>query len=159
MERDTSTSILDQLAALLSDYDGTIQRRYCDLSNASALLAEYLKRINWVGFYLMQPDQKALVLGPFQGKVACTDITLERGVCGLAARSKQTVRVDDVHAFPGHIACDGASNSELVVPLLDRDGLVVGVLDVDSPDLARFTEKDQSFLEDAAKIISRALWT
>jgi GAF domain-containing protein len=107
----------------------------------------------------MKEDRTALVLGPFQGKVACTDISLDRGVCGLAARSKQSVRVDDVHTFPGHIACDSASRSELVVPLINKNGDVLGVLDVDSAQRGRFAEDDQHLLERAAKIISQALWT
>ncbi|ADY14695.1 GAF domain-containing protein [Sphaerochaeta globosa] len=148
-------ALLDQLAALIADGDGTELRRYCHLSNASALLAQRLSDINWVGFYLTDASGQALVLGPFQGKVACTDIPFSKGVCGLCARTAQSVRVDDVHAFAGHIACDGASNSELVVPLIDTQGKVVGVLDVDSPFLSRFTIEDQNLLEKAALIISR----
>ena len=152
-------ALLDQLAALIADWDGTELRRYCHLSNASALLAERLSDINWVGFYLTDLSGRALVLGPFQGKAACTDIPFSKGVCGLCARTAQSVRVDDVHAFAGHIACDGASNSEIAVPLIDAKGKVVGVLDVDSPRLARFTQEDQFLLEDAAAIISRLLYS
>jgi GAF domain-containing protein len=155
----TGSSFLEQLSAITEEWDGSIERRYCHLSNVSALLNQYLERINWVGFYLMKEDRTALVLGPFQGKVACTDISLDRGVCGLAARSKQSVRVDDVHTFPGHIACDSASRSELVVPLINKNGDVLGVLDVDSAQRGRFAEDDQHLLERAAKIISQALWT
>ncbi len=151
--------ILDQLAALIGDWDGTLQRRYCHLSNASALLSECLEDINWVGFYLVDDSGQKLVLGPFQGKVACTDIPFSRGVCGLCARTAKSVRVDDVHAFADHIACDSASRSELVVPLLDAKGRVVGVLDVDSPKLARFTADDQELLEGAAAVISRLLYS
>ncbi|MGE4453714.1 MAG: GAF domain-containing protein [Sphaerochaeta sp.] len=152
-------SCIEQLAALCQGWDGSIEGRYCHLSNASALLNQHLDRINWIGFYVMKKDGKNLVLGPFQGKVACTDISLDRGVCGLAARSKESVRVEDVHAFPGHIACDGASLSELVIPLIDSSGEVVAVLDVDSPILSRFSQEDQILLEQAARTISRALWT
>lgn len=114
------------------------------LSNASALLYEALEDVNWAGFYLMRNGE--LVLGPFQGKVACVHIPLDKGVCGAAAREDQTRRVADVHRFPGHIACDGASNSEIVVPI-HRGGAVVGVLDIDSPVLNRFSAEDQMGLE------------
>ena len=153
------SSFLEQLTAITDGWDGSTERRYCHLCNVSALLNQQLEDINWVGFYLMREDRKALVLGPFQGKVACTDIDLDRGVCGLAARTKESVRVDDVHTFPGHIACDSASMSELVVPLISRSGDVVGVLDVDSAQKGRFSEDDQLLLEGAAKIICEALWT
>ena len=120
------------------------------LSNAAALLYDALKDVNWAGFYLMRDGQ--LVLGPFQGKVACIHIPLGRGVCGTAALEDSTQRVPDVHAFPGHIACDGASNSEIVIPL-HRDGAVIGVLDIDSPIYDRFTEEDQAGLEAFAKTL------
>lgn len=120
------------------------------LSNASALLYEALENVNWAGFYLMREGQ--LVLGPFQGKVACIHIPLTRGVCGAAARLDATQRVVDVHAFPGHIACDCASNSEIVVPL-HADGRVVGVLDIDSPLPDRFSAEDQVGLEAFAKCL------
>ena len=109
------------------------------LSNASAL-----ENVNWVGFYLMRDGR--LVLGPFQGRLACVHIDLNRGVCGAAERLDQTQRVPDVHAFPGHIACDAASRSEIVVPI-HRDGRVCAVLDIDSPLPNRFTEADQAALE------------
>ena len=134
----------------------------CALSNASALLNEALPDINWVGFYLcgskLDPTLPAdeLMLGPFQGKVACTSIPLGKGVCGTAAAQDKTLRVDDVHAFPGHIACDSASNSELVVPL-HANGKVVGVLDIDSPHHARFTQEDQLALEQIARTIESVL--
>jgi GAF domain-containing protein len=159
MELHNSEGMLEQLAALIGDWDGTVLRRYCHLANASALLAEHLGDINWVGFYLVDDSGQNLVLGPFQGKVACTDIPFSRGVCGLCARTGKSVRVDDVHAFAGHIACDSASNSEVVVPLVDVQGRVVGVLDVDSPTLSRFTLEDQRLLEGAAALISRLLYS
>ncbi|MEA4870243.1 MAG: GAF domain-containing protein [Christensenella sp.] len=122
------------------------------LANASAFLNEMLKRINWVGFYLLRGD--ALVLGPFQGKPACTRIVIGKGVCGTAVAQNCTQRVEDVHNFPGHIACDSASNSELVVLLRGKNGEPIGVLDIDSPSIGRFTEEDQRQMERAAEIIS-----
>ena len=121
-----------------------------NLANASALLADALQDINWVGFYLMENGR--LVLGPFQGKAACVEIPVGRGVCGAAAERKETVRVENVHEFPGHIACDCASNSEIVVPLLVQ-GEVMGVLDIDSPSIGRFTEEDQIGLERIGKVL------
>jgi len=120
------------------------------LSNVSAILNESLENINWVGFYLLKENQ--LVLGPFQGKVACYRIPLDKGVCGKAVSANTTQRIDDVHAFPGHIACDSASESELVIPLIVNDE-TIGVLDIDSPILARFTEADQAGLELCAEIL------
>ena len=121
-----------------------------NLANASALLNEKLSDINWVGFYTMKNGQ--LVLGPFQGKVACTIIPLGKGVCGNAAAQDRTLVVPDVHAFPGHIACDSASNSEIVIPM-HRNGEVFGVLDIDSPVLGRFTEKDREGLEAFVRVL------
>ena len=115
------------------------------LSNASALIYDALEDVNWAGFYLMRDGR--LVLGPFQGKVACIHIALGKGVCGTAAAQDRTQRVPDVHAFPGHIACDSASNSEIVIPLHGEGGRVAGVLDIDSPRLNRFSEADQAGLE------------
>jgi L-methionine (R)-S-oxide reductase len=118
-------------------------------ANTAALLYDALPGLNWVGFYLYKSGE--LVLGPFQGKPACVRIALGKGVCGTAAERRSTVIVDDVHAFPGHIACDSASNSEIVVPLL-RDGQLFGVLDLDSPDHARFGASDRTGLEAIARI-------
>lgn len=113
------------------------------LSNVSAILNDSLANINWVGFYFLKNDQ--LVLGPFQGKVACYRIPLDKGVCGKAISTETVQRIDDVHAFPGHIACDSASESEIVFPLI-VNGKAIGVLDIDSPSLARFTEEDEAGL-------------
>lgn len=129
-----------QLDALLEGETDLI----ANLSNASALLNQFLDNINWVGFYLMRDGE--LVLGPFQGLPACVRIAVGRGVCGTAVSEQKTMLVDDVHAFPGHIACDAASNSEIVVPLL-KNNEVIGVLDIDSPLKARFTLEDQQGLE------------
>lgn len=132
--------LLQQLTALIEDEPNAI----ANLANASALLAQYLDEINWVGFYLM--DQEELVLGPFQGLPACVRIPLGKGVCGTSAASCKTLLVPDVHEFPGHIACDAASESEIVIPLL-KDGILLGVLDIDSPRKNRFSEADQQALE------------
>jgi GAF domain-containing protein len=118
-----------------------------------AFLFHELEGLNWAGFYLNRNEQ--LVLGPFQGKVACVRIPFGRGVCGAAASSRQTQRVEDVHVFPGHIACDSASSSELVVPLL-KDERLIGVLDLDSPRLARFSAEDQAGIERLARILLAA---
>ena len=120
------------------------------LSNASALLYDALTNLNWAGFYLVREGQ--LVLGPFQGKLACIHIKPGKGVCGTAMRQDETQLVPNVHEFPGHIACDSASNSEIVVPI-HKDGRVVGVLDIDSPVLARFSEEDEKGLADLVKCI------
>lgn len=123
------------------------------LSNLSALLFESLDTINWAGFYLMRNGE--LVLGPFQGKVACIRIAPGKGVCGTAAKEDRTVLVKDVHLFPGHIACDSASNSEIVVPIHGADGEVIGVLDIDSPVKARFGAEEQEVLEELVRLIER----
>ena len=140
----------NELNAQLKSLIEGVPYRIANLANASALLWQGMEGLNWVGFYLREGD--GLVLGPFQGKPACIRIPLSRGVCGAAARTLQTQRVEDVHAFPGHIACDCASNSEIVVPLR-RDGAVVGVLDIDSPVFSRFTEEDRLGLEGFARIL------
>lgn len=121
-------------------------------SQFSAFLFNELPDLNWAGFYLNRNEE--LVLGPFQGKVACVRIPFVKGVCGAAARTRETQRVEDVHAFPGHIACDSASNSELVVPLV-KNGCLIGVLDLDSPKVGRFTEEDQVGIERLAEIFLR----
>jgi L-methionine (R)-S-oxide reductase len=119
-------------------------------ANMSALLYEALPNLNWVGFYFLQAGE--LVLGPFQGKVACVRIALGRGVCGTAAERRETVIVPDVNAFPGHIACDTASRSEIVVPLI-KGGRLLGVLDIDSPQIARFDQEDGVGLNAAATLL------
>jgi GAF domain-containing protein len=122
-------------------------------ANMAALIFHAVPRLNWAGFYLLRGD--TLVLGPFQGRPACVRIALGKGVCGAAAQSGKTQRVEDVNAFPGHIACDTASRSELVVPLM-RDGMVFGVLDLDSPEPARFDAADQAAMERLAAIFVKA---
>jgi GAF domain-containing protein len=141
-----------QAAALL---DGE-RDRIANAANLSALVYHALPELNWVGFYFF--DGTELVVGPFQGLPACVRIPLDKGVCGAAARTGQTQRVADVHAFPGHIACDAASRSELVVALL-RDDALIGVFDLDSPVPDRFDVEDQAGLEAIAAIFVRSLGT
>ncbi len=140
-----------QVIALFSDEDDQIAA----LANFSALLNDNLPDLNWVGFYLLKHEQ--LVLGPFQGKVACTRIPIGKGVCGTAVEKNQTQRIADVHQFVGHIACDSASVSELVVPLR-HNGDVIGVLDIDSPSLSRFDEIDQQGVETLVKSLENCLF-
>ena len=128
--------ISKEIEALTSDVSDLI----ANLSNVSALINMELTDINWVGFYLLKDDK--LILGPFQGKPACVTISVGKGVCGTAVSTDSLQLVKDVHAFPGHIACDSASNSEIVLPLHDKSGKVVAVLDIDSPTLGRFSEAD-----------------
>lgn len=137
--------LVEQARALLAGERDPI----ANAANLSALLYGALPDVNWAGFYFLRSGE--LVLGPFQGKPACVRIALGKGVCGTAALKGATIVVDDVHAFPGHIACDAASNAELVVPLL-RTGEVIGVLDVDSPRHARFDEADRLGLEAIARL-------
>ena len=140
--------------ALASLIDG-VPHKTANLANASALLYNAMEDINWAGFYMMQGDK--LVLGPFQGKPACIEIPLGKGVCGTAAAEKKTQLVKNVHAFPGHIACDCASNSEIVVPIF-RDGEVAAVLDIDSPVFGRFNEEDQTGLEEFVRILEESVF-
>ena len=125
-----------------------------NMANAAALIWETLPDLNWVGFYRNIDGE--LVLGPFQGRPACIRIKFGEGVCGVAAQTRQVQRVEDVHAFPGHIACDSASNSEIVLPLI-RDGELLGVLDLDSPKLARFSAEDEAGVVKLGEILSRVL--
>ncbi len=125
-----------------------------NLANISALIYSELDRLNWAGFYITEKDE--LILGPFQGKPACVRIPFGRGVCGTAAATGETQLVKNVHEFPGHIPCDCASNSEIVVPI-HKDGKIFGVLDIDSPDLGRFTEEDKEGLENLVKIIEKII--
>ena len=125
------------------------------MSNASAILYDNMEDLNWAGFYIMRDG--ALVLGPFQGKVACINIPVGKGVCGTAVAKDATMLVEDVHQFPGHIACDSASNSEIVVPI-HKDGKVVAVLDIDSPKLARFNQDDKAGLEEFVMAIEEVIY-
>lgn len=148
---DQYAQLLQQARALLHGE----RDRIANAANLSALVYNALPDLNWVGFYFF--DGSELVVGPFQGLPACVRIPLDKGVCGAAARTRQTQRIEDVHAFPGHIACDSASNSELVVPLVDADGGLVGVFDLDSPLPARFSVEDQEGLEAIARAYLESL--
>lgn len=143
-----------ELNAQLKALTEGVPYKIANLANAAALLWEHLDTINWAGFYLMEDG--ALILGPFQGKTACIRIPAGKGVCGTAAADNATQRVADVHQFPGHIACDSASNSEIVVPVR-IDGQVVGVLDIDSPVKDRFSEEDQQGLEQFVAILEKTM--
>lgn len=139
-----------QLSAVVEDVPHPI----ANLANAAALLWDTLPEINWAGFYLLEGEK--LILGPFQGKVACVEIAIGKGVCGTAVAESATQLVPDVHAFPGHIACDSASNSEIVIPLR-KNGDIIGVLDIDSPIFNRFSETDKVGLEKFAEILQAHL--
>ena len=142
------------LGQMLASITEGVPYTMTNLANASALLNENLSDINWVGFYTIKDGK--LVLGPFQGKVACTIIPLGRGVCGTAAATDSTQLVPDVHRFSGHIACDSASNSEIVIPV-HRNGEVFGVLDIDSPLLGRFSDEDRKGLESFVKTLEEVI--
>lgn len=146
--RDKYESLVSMLEALIKDEEDDI----ANISNASAIINALIDRLNWCGFYLMKNGE--LVLGPFQGMPACNRIQVGKGVCGTAAAEKKTFRIEDVHKFEGHIACDSASNSEIVVPIVKND-VVYGVLDLDSPEAARFTELEQEYLEKCVEILNK----
>ena len=150
---DTATMYRDLASALEALIAGEPDA-IANLANASALIFETLPDVNWVGFY--RNVNQELVLGPFQGRPACIRMTFDQGVCGAAAKTREVQRVQDVNAFPGHIACDSASRSEIVVPLI-RDGKLLGVLDIDSPKTARFTEEDEAGVVKLGEILSRVL--
>jgi L-methionine (R)-S-oxide reductase len=150
---DTATLYRDLASALEGLVSGETDS-IANMANASALIFETLSDVNWVGFYRNVGGE--LVLGPFQGRPACIRMSFDEGVCGAAAKTRQVQRVEDVHAFPGHIACDSASNSEIVVPLI-REGELLGVLDIDSPKTGRFTEEDEAGVVGLGEILSRVL--
>lgn len=143
-------TLIRQLEALIEGETNAV----ANMANASALLNQFLQDINWVGFYVTEGNE--LVLGPFQGLPACVRIPFGKGVCGTAAATQTTQLVPDVHQFPGHIACDAASNSEIVVPLI-KNGEVIGVLDIDSPSKNRFDELDQTYLEKFVQSLVKSL--
>ena len=145
------SEVCKKLVALV---DG-VPHPIANLANASALLWQELEDLNWAGFYLSEGDR--LVLGPFQGKPACIEIPYGKGVCGTAAEKQEAVIVEDVREFPGHIACDEASRSELVIPMT-RNGLVFAVLDLDSPTVGRFTQADRAGLEVFVRVLEKAIF-
>jgi L-methionine (R)-S-oxide reductase len=150
---DSATMYRDLASALEGLVSGESDA-VANMANASALIFETLPDVNWVGFYRNIGGE--LVVGPFQGRPACIRMTFDEGVCGAAAKTRQVQRVENVHDFPGHIACDSASNSEIVLPLI-RDGELLGVLDIDSPEFGRFTEEDEAGLRPIAEILARVL--
>ena len=150
MASDYSTLCRDLVALV----DG-VPHPIANLANAAALLWQELEDLNWAGFYLSEGDR--LVLGPFQGKPACIEIPYGKGVCGTAAEKQEAVVVEDVHEFPGHIACDEVSRSEIVVPMT-RNGVVFAVLDLDSPTVGRFTQADRAGLEVFVRVLEKALF-
>lgn len=151
MKRTTNYEKIQQMLSALVE---GVPYETANLANASALLWQELADINWAGFYKM--EEGALVLGPFQGKPACIRIPVGRGVCGTAVAQDETQLVENVHDFPGHIACDSASNSEIVVPI-HVHGKIWGVLDIDSPYVGRFTPEDQAGLEGFVRVLEKAL--
>ena len=140
-----------QISALVQDETDPV----ANMANCASLIFHSVPKLNWAGFYLLKGGE--LVLGPFQGRLACVRISFGRGVVGMAAEKRTTIRVADVNQFPGHIACDSASKSEIVVPLVSHDSHLLGVLDVDSPELDRFDEEDEAGLRAIGKIISAKL--
>lgn len=142
------------LCKLLGGLTRDVPHPIANLANASALLWQELPNLNWAGFYLL--EGATLILGPFQGKPACIEIPVGKGVCGTAVKESKTLVVPDVHQFPGHIACDCASNSEIVVPIC-KNGKIIGVLDIDSPQFDRFSEEDRLGLEAFVKTLEKAL--
>jgi L-methionine (R)-S-oxide reductase len=145
-------TLTSQVKALIHDEHNLI----ANLANTSALLSQFLQKINWVGFYLKDGDRNELVLGPFIGLPACVRIPYGKGVCGTSAQTKTIQRIANVHEFPGHIACDAASNSEIVIPLMHK-GEVIGVLDIDSPEFDRFDETDQIHLQAIVNLIEEQI--
>ena len=151
----TKAELYQQLAAQLRALTEDETDPVANMANCAALIFHSVPRLNWAGFYLLKGGE--LVLGPFQGQTACVRIAFGRGVCGTAAESHSMLRVDDVSKFPGHIACDSASRSEIVLPLLTKDSHLIGVLDVDSPELARFDAEDEAGLSTLAEIMAAKL--
>ncbi|MBB1079896.1 GAF domain-containing protein [Limosilactobacillus sp. STM2_1] len=144
--------LIAQLKSLLTGE----HNKFANLANVSALLMQNLSEINWVGFYLFDPEKDELVLGPFQGKVACMHIKLGKGVCGTSAKEQTTIAVDDVQQFKGYIACDSSAKSELVIPLI-KDSQLFGVLDLDSPLKGRFDSKTINALEEFCQTLVKVI--
>ena len=151
----TKAEFYRELAAQCHALIGDERDPIANMANCAALIFNSVPHLNWAGFYLLKDEE--LVLGPFQGQPACVRIALGHGVCGTAAENRSTLRVADVTKFPGHIACDSESRSEIVVPLLTEDSHLIGVLDVDSPEMDRFDAEDEAGLSALAKIIARKI--
>lgn len=153
MTKESTYSLMNkQLSAIIEGEHNLI----ANLSNAAALLYNTLPDINWSGFYLFEETSKELVLGPFQGKVACVRIASGKGVCGTSYEKESSIVVEDVTQFPGHIFCDSASQSEIVVPLKTSEGEIIGVLDIDAPIMSRFDDIDRVYLEKFVNILMKA---
>ena len=150
----TSSTFYSQLTAQARSLVEGERDMIANMANISALLFNQMDDVNWAGFYLYKEDQ--LVLGPFQGQPACIRIPMGKGVCGTAAATNTVQRIEDVHQFEGHIACDAASNSEIVIPIVVNNQLI-GVLDIDSPNLSRFTAEDEAGLCEIVRVLSRTL--
>lgn len=152
-EHNTDYDVLNRMLYALVD---GVEHKIANFANAAALLYNTIENINWAGFYLLDPRKDKLILGPFQGKPACIEIRVGCGVCGTAVKERETFLVENVHEFPGHIACDSASNSEIVVPIYDKNREnIIGVLDIDSPLVGRFGESDQKGLESFVRILEK----
>lgn len=151
----SGTTYWNKLAEDLGHLLNASEPAITTLSNSAAFLYSIVERINWAGFYLY--DGEKLILGPFCGKPACTTIEIGKGVCGTSAQLRQTVVVEDVETFPGHIACDSESRSEIVIPLINSEQKLIGVLDIDSPEISRFSEEEKIGLQKIAKIIIQAM--
>ncbi len=149
-------SKIQELEALLESYDGSIESRYCSLANTVAFLKTLLNEISWIGFYLKKDSE--LILGPFQGKIACERIPFTRGVCGDCYSKKETINVDNVNLYENHIACDSETCSELVIPLKSKSAKMVGVLDIDSNSFSRFKDEEIEMLEELVEIIGKKLF-
>jgi GAF domain-containing protein len=152
-EEDKYKLLLKQVKELLSNDDDELS----NLSNLTAAINQTFSKVSWVGFYLFK--NKKLILGPFQGKVACTEIEIGKGVCGTAAEKRETIIVEDVNKFPGHIFCDADSKSEIVVPIIKSDDSLYGVLDLDSSEYNSFNNSDKQYLEEICKFLSKEILT
>lgn len=148
---------MNNIKFLINEYVKADNQIVSNLANISSILYNQIEDLNWLGFYLADNDKQELYLGPFQGLQATTNIKYQNGVCGHCATTKETIVVPDVHCFEGHIACDLNSKSEIVVPVFDKSGKLYAVLDVDSPIVNRFTEKEQQFFEEIAELITEVL--
>lgn len=148
---------MNNIKFLVNEYVKADNQVVSNLANISSILYNQIEDLNWLGFYLADNDKQELYLGPFQGLQATTNISYQNGVCGHCATNKETIVVPDVHCFEGHIACDLNSKSEIVVPVFDKNGMIYAVLDVDSPIVNRFTEKEQQFFEEIAELITDVL--